>query len=30
MAAEAKAFDEVRSEVTERLEPNARHAGNRY
>lgn len=30
MAAEAKAFGEVRAEVTERLEPQARHAGNRY
>jgi len=30
MAAEAKAFAEVRSEVTDRLEPEARHAGNRY
>lgn len=30
MAAEARAFDEVRTEVTERLEPRARHAGNRY
>ena len=30
MAAEAKAFAEVRAEVTERLEPQARHAGNRY
>src|SRR5512137_1510456 len=30
MAAEEKAFAEVRTEVTERLEPQARHAGNRY
>ncbi len=30
VAAEEKAFAEVRAEVTDRLEPEARHAGNRY
>jgi alpha-beta hydrolase superfamily lysophospholipase len=30
MAAEEKAFAEVRAEVTERLDQQARHAGNRY
>ena len=30
MAAEEKAFAGVQAEVTERLEPHARHAGNRY
>jgi alpha-beta hydrolase superfamily lysophospholipase len=30
LVAEGKAFDEVRSEVTERLAPEARHEGNRY
>lgn len=30
LAAEEKAFAQVRAEVTERLEPPARHAGNRY
>ena len=30
LAAEEKAFAEVRAEVTERLEPQAQHDGNRY